>query len=170
MVSIGCCSLTECGVSVQPAPGEDPAAAGKKNRQIRVYRPSTGEHANQADYILSRYTRVKDAVARSMWRSIFAATAEACMHGANCKIPPSSSRPPGTIPGGPRDILHAHLRFESFLGAPANLLVGARIARAGKIGAKCEAGKRVRTVHLLAGSTLPLWGTVRRGASAARHR
>jgi hypothetical protein len=30
-----------------------------------------------------------------------------------------------------------------------------------KNGAACEAGKRVRTLHLLAGSTLPLWGTVR---------
>jgi hypothetical protein len=101
-------------VERQPALGEDPEAAlRKKNRQIRVFRPSTGEHANQADYILSRYARVTDAAARKMWAAIFAATAESCMHGAKCKI-----------------------------------------------GATCEAGKRVRSVHLLAGSTLPLWGTV----------
>eukprot|EP01044_Picomonas_judraskeda_P009194 COSAG03_NODE_1103_length_4811_cov_1.804542_2_plen_69_part_00 len=29
-----------------------------------------------------------------------------------------------------------------------------------KIGVDCEAGKRLKSVHLLTDSTLPLWGTV----------
>ena len=36
------------------APGQSAKARKKKNRTIRVFRPSTGEHANQAGYILSR--------------------------------------------------------------------------------------------------------------------
>jgi hypothetical protein len=40
-----------------------------------------------------------------------------------------------------------------------------------KVGARCEAGRRVRTVHLLAGATLPLWTVVEDTlASVARQR
>lgn len=43
-------------VECLPAPGEDMSTRlKKKNRTIRVLRPSTGEHTNQADYIMSRY-------------------------------------------------------------------------------------------------------------------
>jgi hypothetical protein len=43
-------------VECLPAPGEDLSARlKKKNRTIRVLRPSTGEHTNQAGYIMSRY-------------------------------------------------------------------------------------------------------------------
>jgi hypothetical protein len=43
-------------VEVAPGPGEKNSGKRrkKKNRTIRVLRPSTGEHANQAGYILSR--------------------------------------------------------------------------------------------------------------------
>jgi hypothetical protein len=45
--------------SRQRAPGESAAGAKKKNRMIRILRPSTGEHANQVDLgqaTLSFYT------------------------------------------------------------------------------------------------------------------
>ena len=101
----------ECGSA-----SGDKQGSRKKNRTIRVLRPSTGEHANNADYILSRYTRVScEKETEKMWTELFARTAQLCMHGKKCKI-----------------------------------------------GAACEAGKRVRTVHMLAGSTLPLWPAVDR--------
>jgi hypothetical protein len=74
-----------------------------------VFRPSTGEHTNLCNYILSRYTKVPKKHAQPVWEAIYKVcrccvlllptryclrarpggrqtTASTCMHGEKCKV------------------------------------------------------------------------------------